>query len=53
MGVWQIIYIALMIIGLCCAAGYHGKPRPNYNFWSILFSTGLELFILWKGGFFS
>jgi len=48
----QIIILSLTFISLLLAAYYHGKPRPNYNFWSIFIGVIIQLFLLWWGGFF-
>lgn len=53
MGVWQIIYLAWMFMGLGNALSRHGEPRKDtYNFWVSLLSSVIIVFILYKGGFF-
>jgi len=52
MGIPQIIYIVLSAIGLLLAAYYHGKPRDNYNFWTVLVSSFIAYGLLIWGGFF-
>lgn len=51
MGVPQIIYLMLVACGLGVALCEHGKPR-EYNFWSQLLATVVEIILLWSGGFF-
>lgn len=52
-GVWQIIYIGIMCIGLGLNAALHGKPRKDkYNFWTQLVSSAISIVILALGGFF-
>lgn len=53
MGVYQIIYLVLLGIGLLIDANSHGKPRlGDYNFFGSLVARGLMVFILFEGGFF-
>lgn len=53
MGWPQIVWIVLSAMGVTIALVKHGKPREsNYNFWVTLISLGIEMLILWKGGFF-
>lgn len=53
MGIWQIIYIALMCIGLGVHAAKHGEPRGGtYNFAGAVFSAGITTGVLYMGGFF-
>ncbi len=47
-----IIYLILTAVGLLGTAYMHGKPRDNYNFWSVLISTILSMGLLVWGGFF-
>lgn len=49
---------AIVILILTAMSGtlymvQHGKPRDNYNFGWWLLSAGIELGILYWGGFFS
>lgn len=49
----QIIWIALLFIGLFNTAYMHGKPMDGkYNFWVRFFSSILSILLLWWGGFF-
>ena len=53
MGWPQIVWIALSAIGIGIALVKHGKPRKSYyNFWVTLISLGLEVLVLYNGGFF-
>ena len=53
MGIWQIIMVALYALSLGLYLANHGKPKEGkYSFWTALFSTGLQIFILYMGGFF-
>ena len=53
MGWPQIVWIVISGIGLGIALVKHGEPRQsNYNFWVTLMSLGIEVLILYKGGFF-
>lgn len=53
MSVWpQLIYLALVVIGLTLAAVNHGRPREEYHFGLSLFAAVAILGILYWGGFF-
>lgn len=53
MNVWQVIWIVLNGIVLGINLAKHGEPhKSKYDFWSSLFGISLEIFILYKGGFF-
>lgn len=53
MGIWQIVWIALMAMSLGCTLADHGKLRVKKdNFWIGLASTLLMNAILYLGGFF-
>ena len=53
MGLPQIIMIGLCFANLAIYAVKHGEKREGeYNFWVGLISTAIEIFILYKGGFF-
>lgn len=54
MGMWQIIYIGLGVLGLGIHLAKHGEQRTDkYSAWTQLFSMAIGYFILFKGGFFS
>ena len=48
----QIVMIVLLAISGTVSLLYHGKPRPNWNFWHWVFSAVIWTLILWWGGFF-
>lgn len=52
MGWPQIVWIVISAMGIGIALVKHGEPREKYNFWVTLISLGIEILILWKGGFF-
>lgn len=53
LGIPQIIWIVLSMIGLGTSMANHGKPsNGKHNFWIILISAGLNFWILYAGGFF-
>lgn len=53
LGIPQIIWIVLVIMGLGVEMAQHGKPRTGkHNFWTMLISFGLSIWILYAGGFF-
>lgn len=52
MGAPQIILIILLSVDLLLVANKHGKPRENYNVWTVIFSTALFIGLLLWGGFF-
>lgn len=52
MGWPQIVWIVLSAAGLGIALVKHGELRGKYNFLETLISLGIEMLILWKGGFF-
>ena len=47
----QIVLLILYAFGLGVAAVKHGEPRDNYNFWTTLFATVIEILLLYWGGF--
>ena len=53
MGVWQIVWIALMALSLGCTLADHGKTRVKTdNIWIALASVTITNLILYAGGFF-
>ena len=52
MGWPQIVWIVVAAMGLGISLVKHGKMREPYNFWVTLISLGIEVLILYKGGFF-
>lgn len=51
MGIPQIVMIILMTMSLTNSAIEHGKPNGEYNFWTSLIGTVIEVLILKWGGF--
>lgn len=49
----QIIFLALIAIGLLLAANQHGEERPPTSFWSNLISASIAVGLTWWGGFFN
>ena len=53
MGFPQIIMTVWLALSLGCHLASHGKPKEgNYSFWTALISVSLEVFLLYKGGFY-
>ena len=53
MGAPQIIFIVIWSINLACHALKHGEPRTDkYNVLAAIISLGLNVLLLWWGGFF-
>lgn len=49
----QIIMLALYAMSLGTYLANHGKPMDRkYNFWSALLSSGIQVALMWWGGFF-
>ena len=54
MGIWEIIYLTLLMMSLGIYLAKHGEPKTGkYSFWSALISTTIQIVILYLGGFFS
>lgn len=54
MGIWQIIWIVLMVLSLGIIITKHGEERSGkWNFWTALGSVAIETTILFFGGFFT
>ena len=52
-GIPQLLYLALTVIGLATAAMQNGEPRTgNHSFVGTLVATVLIGSLLWWGGFF-
>lgn len=53
MGIWQIVYIGIMFMGLGLNLAKDGQPKEGkYSFWAQFLADAIILFILYKGGFF-
>ena len=53
MGIWQIIWLGLMMLSLGVNLAQHGKPKTGvHSFWSALIGFGIQFAILYYGGFF-
>ena len=53
MGIWQVIWLGLMMLSLGVTLAKHGKPKTdNYSFGSSLIAFGIQFAILYYGGFF-
>lgn len=53
MGIPQIIMIIIMSMNVTINLVENGKPRDGkYSFFGTLFGTGINIAILWWGGFF-
>lgn len=52
MGTPQIVWIVLCSLSLFLSLIKHGEDKGKYSFWWALVSAGLEVWILWAGGFF-
>lgn len=54
MGIWQIIYVALLMLSLGISLAKHGEPRDDkYSFGASFIATAIQIAILYAGGFFS
>lgn len=54
MGIWQIIYLAMMMLSLGVSLAEHGKPKEGrHSFWISFISLAIQITILYFGGFFS
>ena len=50
---YQLIYLALSLIGLGITIAQHGTPKKeNHNAWVSLIAFLVSIFLLIKGGFF-
>jgi hypothetical protein len=52
LGTPQIIWLALIFLGLGIDLAKHGEPRSNTNFWTTLISSIIAFLLLKAGGFF-
>lgn len=49
----QLVYLALLLIGVGVAAAKDGQPREAWSFWWTLVGAGLAIWLLYMGGFFT
>jgi uncharacterized membrane protein YhdT len=47
----QILYLLLLLYGLCLSAYKDGQPEGEWNFWLTLIGVILDFSILYWGGF--
>lgn len=52
-GIWQIIYLCILLMGVGISIGKHGESQGNYNGWVTLISAAIQITLLALGGFFS
>lgn len=53
MGIWQIIYVGILMLSLGINMAQHGKTEvKKHNFWYSFVACVIQLGILWAGGFF-
>lgn len=53
MGVPQICYIVIITLGLGISLAKHGEPKEdNYNFFTTLIASAIQIGLLILGGFF-
>jgi len=49
----QYTFLALLVFAAGINLAKHGDDHPDYNFWTWLIAAGIEMFVLYQGGFFS
>lgn len=52
LGIPQIIWLVLVVLGLVTEIVYHGKPREPYNAYTFIVKTIIYFLLLYYGGFF-
>lgn len=52
MGWPQITFIAMCAASFAISASHHGKPKGNFSAWWSLTAIGIEVGLLYAGGFF-
>lgn len=53
MGIYEIIFLAWLFLSVGISLAKDGEPREgNHSFWIALLSAALQIFLLYKGGFF-
>jgi hypothetical protein len=48
----QLIYLALMVLGLGVSLAKHGEPRSPMNAGTHILGLAIAISLLWWGGFF-
>ena len=51
-GIWQVLWLCLMVAGLFVCICKNGEPRGPYNAGSAFVAFLIEFAIVWAGGFF-
>ena len=51
--IYQIIILAFVVLDLGFVIAKHGQSRGEYNFWTWAIAECINLWILYKGGFFN
>jgi uncharacterized membrane protein len=49
---WKTIYICILILSVGIGIGKHGQKQKRYNAWTSFFALLINLFFLYKCGFF-
>ena len=49
----QLVYLALTILGLGVAMAKHGEPRGEHSFPTTFIASGIVIWVLYMGGFFT
>lgn len=52
LGIPQLIWLVLAVIGLIVEIVEHGKPREPHNAYTLAISTIISFLLLYWGGFF-
>ena len=54
LGIWQLVWIVILVLNLGINLAMHGeRRRDNYNFFTSVLGGAISFFILYMGGFFS
>lgn len=52
--IYAIIILVLIVLGVGVDLAKHGEPKEGkHNFWLTLFVAALEIWLLYKAGFFN
>lgn len=53
MGIWQIVYVGMMLVSLGINLAKDGEPRDDYySFGTSFIACVIQIGLLWAGGFF-